>query len=124
MLKPDELEKNLLDLFNTTLPVAFEQAMLETFNKKSKKGAKVAKKFGETIKGQLAEQWAKTIAQAIDYYVKNADVHGQMMLVGIPTVGSPSSHTSLPHIVEAQTLPTGVGGGSIPGPNKFIFGIK
>ena len=124
MLKPDVLEKNLLDLFNTTLPVAFEQAMLESFGNKSKKGSEVAKKFGETIKEQLAEQWAKTIAQAIDYYVKNADVHGQMMLVGIPTVGSPGSHTSLPHMVSAQTLPVGQGGGAIPGPNKFIFGIK
>ena len=76
------------------------------------------------IKKLLAEEWAKTIAQAIDYYVKNADIHGQMMLVGIPTVGSPSSHTSLPHMVSAQTLPVGQGGGAIPGPNKFIFGIK
>ena len=124
MLKPDVLEQNLLDLFNTTLPVAFEQAMLESFGNKSKKGEEVAKKFGETIKRLLAEEWAKTIAQAIDYYVKNADIHGQMMLVGIPTVGSPSSHTSLPHMVSAQTLPVGQGGGAIPGPNKFIFGIK
>lgn len=124
MLKPDVLEQNLLDLFNTTLPVAFEQAMLESFGNKSKKGEEVAKKFGETIKKLLAEEWAKTIAQAIDYYVKNADIHGQMMLVGIPTVGSPSSHTSLPHMVSAQTLPVGQGGGAIPGPNKFIFGIK
>jgi len=124
MLKPDVLEQNLLDLFNTTLPVAFEQAMLESFGNKSKKGEEVAKKFGETIKKLLAEEWAKTMAQAIDYYVKNADIHGQMMLVGIPTVGSPSSHTSLPHMVSAQTLPVGQGGGAIPGPNKFIFGIK
>jgi len=124
MLKPDVLEQNLLDLFNTTLPVAFEQAFLETFPDKSDAGDKMAKKFGETIKNLLAAEWAKTIAQAIDYYVKNADVHGQMMLVGIPTVGSPSSHTSLPHMVTAQTIPTGQGGGMIPGPNKFIFGIK
>jgi len=124
MLKPDELEKNLLDLFNATLPTAFEQAMLEMNPEKSERNDKAAKKFGETVKNLLAEEWAKTIAQAIDYYVKNADVHGQMMLVGIPTVGSPSSHTSLPHMVSAQTIPTGQGGGMIPGPNKFIFGIK
>ena len=124
MLKPDELEKNLLDLFNATLPTAFEQAMLEMNPEKSERNNKAAKKFGETVKNLLAEEWAKTIAQAIDYYVKNADVHGQMMLVGIPTVGSPSSHTSLPHMVSAQTIPTGQGGGMIPGPNKFIFGIK
>lgn len=124
MLKPDVLEQNLLDLFNTTLPAAFEQAMLETFPEKSERNDKAAKQFGETIKKLLAEEWAKTIAQAIDYYVKNADVHGKMMLVGIPTVGSPASHTSLPHMVEAQTIPTGTGGGQIPGPNKFIFGIK
>jgi len=124
MLKPDELEKNLLDLFNATLPTAFEQAMLEMNPEKSERNDKAAKKFGETVRNLLAEEWAKTIAQAIDYYVKNADVHGQMMLVGIPTVGSPSSHTSLPHMVSAQTIPTGQGGGMIPGPNKFIFGIK
>jgi hypothetical protein len=124
MLKPDELEKNLLYLFNATLPTAFEQAMLEMNPEKSERNDKAAKKFGETVRNLLAEEWAKTIAQAIDYYVKNADVHGQMMLVGIPTVGSPSSHTSLPHMVSAQTIPTGQGGGMIPGPNKFIFGIK
>ena len=29
MLKPDVLEQNLLDMFNQTIPVAFEQAFLE-----------------------------------------------------------------------------------------------
>lgn len=124
MLKPDVLEQNLLDLFNNTMPYAFEQALLESFPEKSEAADKAAKKFGETVRNLLAEEWAKTIAHAIDYYIKNADVHGQMLLVGIPTVGSPSSHTSLPHMVSAQTLPTGQGGGAIPGPNKFIFGIK
>ena len=124
MTEQEVLGFNPQDLFNTTLPVAFEQAFLETFPDKSDAGDKMAKKFGETIKNLLAAEWAKTIAQAIDYYVKNADVHGQMMLVGIPTVGSPAAHTSLPHMVSAQTLPTGQGGGMIPGPNKFIFGIK
>lgn len=124
MLKPDVLEKNLLDMFNNTLPVAFEQAFLELYPEKSNHTDEIAKKFGETIKNLLAEEWAKTMAKAIDYYVRNAEVHGQMMLMGIPTVGSPSSHTSLPHMVNAETIPTGLGGGKIPGPNKFIFGIK
>ena len=124
MLNPDTLKQNLLDLFNTTIPPAFEQAFLELMPEKTEAGCKAAKKFGETIDKLVSEQWATTIAQAIDYYIKNADIHGQMMLVGIPTVGSPTSHTSLPHMVTAQTLPTGQGGGMIPGPNKFIFGIK
>lgn len=124
MLDAGKLKQNLLDLFNTTIPSAFEQAYLETMPNKSDVGDKIAKQFGETLKNMLAEQWAETMAQAIDYYVKNADVHGQMMLVGIPTAGSPTSHVSLPHMVSAQTLPVGQGGGMIPGPNKFIFGIK
>ena len=124
MLKPETLKQNLLDLFNNTIPTAFEQAFLMTMPEKTEAGDKMAKDFGETLRSMLAEEWATTIAQAIDYYVKNADVHGQMMLVGIPTVGSPTSHTSLPHMVSAQTIPVGQGGGMIPGPNKFIFGIK
>ena len=84
MLDASKLKQNLLDLFNQTIPSAFEQAMLETMPEKSDVGDKIAKQFGETLKNMLAEQWAETIAQAIDYYVKNATITGTILTVGSP----------------------------------------
>jgi len=110
MLKPDVLKQNLLDLFNQTLPVAFEQAFLELMPEKTDAGSKAAKKFGETVKQLLAEQWAETMAQAIDYYVKNAQLFGTII-----TVGSPTTQTAV-----IQSTPMPATNGAIPN----TIGIK
>lgn len=110
MLKPDVLKQNLLDLFNETLPVAFEQAFLELMPEKTDAGSEAAKKFGETVKKLLAEQWAETIAQAIDYYVKNAQIFGTVI-----TVGSPTTQTAM-----INSTPMPATNGSIPN----TLGIK
>ena len=110
MLKPDVLKQNLLDLFNPTLPVAFEQAFLEMMPEKTEAGSEAAKKFGETVKKLLAEQWAETIAQAIDYYVKNAQIFGNLITNGSPTT----------HFCSINSTPMPATNGAIPN----TLGIK
>lgn len=110
MLKPDVLKQNLLDLFNQTIPVAFEQAFLELMPEKTDAGSEAAKKFGETIDKLVSEQWAETMAQAIDYYVKNAQIFGTVI-----TVGSPTTQTAM-----INSTPMPATNGAIPN----TLGIK
>ena len=110
MLKPDVLEQNLLDMFNQTIPVAFEQAFLEMMPEKTDAGSKAAEKFGETINKFLAPQWSKTMAQAIDYYTKNAQIFGTVI-----TMGSPTTQTAM-----INSTPMPATNGSIPN----TLGIK
>ena len=110
MLKADVLEQNLADLFHNTIPTTFERALIQLFPEKSERGDEIAKKFGETIDEMLSDQWAKTIAQAIDYYVKNAQIYGKIL-----TVGSPTSQMAM---VNSTPLPAT--NGSIPN----TLGIK
>jgi len=104
MLKPEVLKQQLLDMFNSTIPPAFEQAFLEMFPEKTDHGDEAAKKFGETIDKLVSEQWATTISQAIDYYVKNAQIYGTVI-----TVGSPITQTAV-----INSTPVPVTNGKIP----------
>lgn len=124
MLDQGKLKQEILNVLNDIIPPALEQAMLSSFCSNNDVGKKAAKTFAQTFKDIANDALADGLASAIDYHVHSAEVFGQMMLVGIPTVGGIGSHTSLPHMVSSQTMPTGQGGGAIPGPNKFIFGIK
>lgn len=110
MLKADVLEQNLADLFHSTIPTTFERALIQLFPEKTERGDDIAKKFGETIDKMLSDQWAKTIAQAIDYYVKNAQIFGNLI-----TYGSPTTHTC-----QINSTPMPATNGSIPN----TLGIK
>jgi len=110
MLKPDVLKQQLLDLFNQTIPTAFEQAFLEMQPENTKAGAESAKKFGQTINDLLSEQWATTISQAIDYYVKNAQIYGTLITNGSPTT----------HVARINSTPMPATNGSVPN----TLGIK
>lgn len=84
MLNLSGLENDIIDAFKETLPDALEQALTETFPEKSKAGAEIAKKFGETITDLVAEPLGKRIASAIDYYVKSGSIKGTIITVGGP----------------------------------------
>lgn len=124
MLDQAKLKQQILEILDDVIPDALEKAMYATYMNKSKRSQEAAKTFANTFKEIANEALAEGLSSAIDYHIRTAEVFGKMLLVGIPTVGSPASHTSLPHLVQAQTIPKGVGGGSIPGPNQFIFGIQ
>lgn len=110
MLKPNILQQQLADLFHNTLPTTFEQAYLQLMPEKSDAADKKAKEFGKTIDDMLSDKWAETIAQAIDYYVKNAQIFGTII-----TVGSPTTQTAM-----INSTPTPVTNGVIPN----TLGIK
>ena len=56
----------------------------------SKSGNKAAKEFGESITKMIAEPLGVRFSNAIDYYIKNADIYGQIITVGSPKKYYPS----------------------------------
>ena len=108
MLNPTRLEEELKKAFEECFPSAFEKAFYETLPEKSEIGEKTAKQFGETITDLLAEDLAKRIAGAIDYYVKNISISGTVI-----TIGSPFTQTAV------INSPGPVVNGSIPNSLKI-----
>jgi hypothetical protein len=110
MLKPDVLKQQLEDLFHSTIPTTFEQAYLLMVPEKTNIGTKKAKEFGKLMDEMLSEKWAETMAQAIDYYVKNAQIFGNLITNGSPTT----------HFCSINSTPMPSINGSIPN----TLGIK
>lgn len=88
MLQVGELEKALTRSLEEVLPSALEEAFKHVLPNTTKSGNKIAKEFGQCVSDMISEPLGTRFANAIDYYVKNADVYGQLI-----TVGSPSTHT-------------------------------
>lgn len=110
MLKPNVLQQQLADLFHNTIPTTFEQAYLQMLPEKSEAGDKNAKAFGKLIDDMLSDKWAETIAQSIDYYVKNAQIFGTIITTGSPTT----------QVAMVNSTPMPVTNGAIPN----TLGIK
>ena len=86
MLVVSELEKALTRSLEEVLPSALEEAFKHVLPCTSKMGNKVAKEFGESLTKIIAEPLGVRFSNAIDYYIKNADIYGQVITVGSPTV--------------------------------------
>ena len=87
----DNIQKAIEDCFQP----AFETAFKRTLPSESSQGDDISKKFADVATEMIAEPFAEQLSAAIDYYVKNADVHGQMMLMGVSTVGGPTSQAQV-----------------------------
>ena len=85
MLNLPRLEQEIQLAFEEVLPPAFERATLEILPEKTKDGDEKAHRFAETIKLLISEDLAKRIANAIDYYIRNANINGTVITVGGPT---------------------------------------
>ena len=117
----DNIQKAIEDCFQP----AFETAFKRTLPSETTEGDEISKKFADVAVEMIAEPFAEQLSAAIDYYIKNADVHGQMMLMGVSTVGGPTSQVqAAPLLLKASTHPVGTGGGMIPMVNEFYLGIK
>ena len=117
----DHIKSAIEDIFQPALETAFSKVCPKDTND----GASVAKNFADTATELIADPFAERLSAAIDYYVRNAEVFGQCMILGIATVGSPAAQSQVvPHMISIQTLPVGMGGGMMPIPNQFILGIK
>ena len=84
MLKPDDLKSQLHAAFKQYIPKAIEQCMANDMQEAgtSKLAKEKAKKFAKTFDDLVSEPLAESIAQAIDYYVKNAQIYGTIITVG------------------------------------------
>lgn len=88
MLKSTDLQKALQRSFEEVLEPAFEQAFKNIVPETTDDGNKKAKEWAKTIKELISEPLSTRLAEAIDAYIKNADIYGTLICVG-----SPSTHT-------------------------------
>ena len=104
MLKPDDLKSQLKSAFSAYLPPALEQCLVNAAGVESDAVNEMAKNFADTFDDLVSEPLAESIANAIDYYVKNATITGTII-----TVGSMVTQTA-----QIAPAPTPVTGGKIP----------
>lgn len=104
MLNVDKLKENIQQALEETIPPAIETCIFNKFPVKSKLCETEAKEFAETWKEMVCEQLAELLANAIDYYIKNAQIFGTIM-----TVGSPTTQTAV-----ISSTPTPTINGSVP----------
>lgn len=95
-LKVNDLQKALQKSFEEVFAPAFEEAFRAMLPETSKKGKDKASEFGEIIKDQIAEPMSTRMAEAIDYYIKNADVYGTIITVGGMTTQTASINSPSP----------------------------
>lgn len=117
----DNIQKAIEDCFHPACENAFKKILPND----TQDGDETAVKFADIFVETVAEPFAEQLSSAIDYYVKNADVHGQCMLLGVNTVGSMCAQSQVvPLMLKASTHPVGQGGGMLPMVNEFYLGIK
>ena len=104
MLKPDDLKSQIAASIKNIIVPAIEQCMKSKAPEKSERGDTEAENFAKAFDEQVSEQFADALANAIDYYIKNADITGNLITNGSPTT----------HICTIAPPPTPVAGGKIP----------
>lgn len=90
MLRVGDLESQLKSALGNIIPKAIEQCKLNEYPNESELAKEKAKEFAETFDDLVTEQLAKLIANAIDYYIKNATITGTII-----TAGSPVTQTAV-----------------------------
>ena len=88
MLNVNVLKSKIQEGFTAIYKPAIEQVILATMPQKSKLGDEMAKRLSETWDELTAEPMAEIIANAIDFYIKNANITGTLL-----TYGSPGAHS-------------------------------
>ena len=125
MLDQAKLKGSIQSAFEEILQPALETAFSKVCPKDTTDGSQAATNFANTATELISEPLAERLASAIDYYVRNANIFGNFMILGVNTVGSPSAQTQVvPLPITVQTMPVGLGGGCMPLPNTLILGIQ
>lgn len=104
MLDPDKLKEQIQNGIEEILVPTIERMELMKQPQTSKAGSEQAKSVADTFKELVAEPLAEVLANAIDYYIKNASIEGTIL-----TVGSPSTQTA-----KISSMPTPVTNGKVP----------
>jgi hypothetical protein len=125
MLNQAKLKDSIQSALEDILQPALETAFSKVCPKDTNDGSSAAKNFGDTATELIAEPLAERLSAAIDYYVRNAHIFGTSMIMGVSTVGGPTSQVQVaPLPITVTTMPVGMGGGAMPVPNQIILGIQ
>jgi len=84
MLMVNDLKDQLQSAFESIIPGAIETCMKNREPRKTDEGYQKIEEFAETFKELVCEDLADSIANAIDYYIKNATITGTVITVGSP----------------------------------------
>ena len=82
MLKVDDLKSQIQAALSQYIPSAIETCILNKMPARSKEGEEMAAEFAKTFDELVSEPLADSLANAIDYYVKNGSVVGQIITIG------------------------------------------
>lgn len=106
MLNASVLESQLKAAFSKYLKDAIRHCVLQDYCQygKSKLAEEKAERFADTFDELVSQPLASSIANAIDYYVKNAQIYGTIM-----TAGGPVSQVAV-----VNSMPTPVTNGKVP----------
>lgn len=85
MLDKDQLETQLKSSLHEHFKNACEQAVAKLMPVPTKNGDQRIKEFSESFTTIIEENISKCLAGAIDYYVKNIELHGTVITVGSAT---------------------------------------
>lgn len=110
MLKVDDLKSQIQSALSAYIPAALQTCLLNQQPEKSEQSTQMAKEFAETFDKLVSEPLAESLANAIDYYIKNADITGTII-----TIGNKFTQTA-----KIMPAPTPITGGKIPN----TFGIN
>ena len=101
MLNVNELQNQIKTGIHNIVVPAIERMEQMKMPTQSAQGDKLAKQTAKTFDDMVTEKLAEVIANAIDYYVKNITITGDII-----TVGSPISQTA---IIEPAPTPMTAG---------------
>jgi len=104
MLKVDDLKSQIKSALSEYIPLALETCFKNSSPIRSESSDKMAEDFAKQFDEIVSEPLAQSIASAIDYYIRNADITGFII-----TNGSPTTHTT-----TINPPPTPIMGGKIP----------
>ena len=104
MLDVDKLKNEIADGIKTTIIPAIKRLELMRFPSTSELGNEMAEDAAAAFDDIVTEPLAEIIANAIDFYIKNANITGTLITNGSPTT----------HVCTIAAPPTPVTGGKIP----------
>lgn len=104
MLNSSNLAEYISNGIRTIVCPAIKQCLMTSWGNKSDIGDQIAETFANQFDDIVSDALGEVIAEAIDYYIKNAEIFGTVI-----TVGSPTTQTA-----QINGMPTPLLNGSVP----------
>lgn len=85
MLDKVTLGEYISNSIRTIVGPAIQQCLLNSFPVQTSAGEMMAEQFCTSFNELVADALGEALADAIDYYIKNMNIHGVIMTTGGPT---------------------------------------